>query len=734
MRSPNLEYNWGVLDLLKKHFGYDSFRPLQEDIIGNVLAAEDTLVLMPTGGGKSLCYQLPALKLEGLTLVISPLIALMKDQVDSLRANGIPAAFVNSSLTSREIYEVQRDVFEGRTKILYAAPERLATNQFRAFLRTVNLSLLAVDEAHCISQWGHEFRTDYRNLNTIRTEFPTVPIIALTATATDMVRKDIVDQLALRNAKVYLASFNRPNLTYSVQPKNDQYERLLGYLTKHRDRSAIIYRLSRQGTEDLADSLNQDGFSAVAYHAGLGNRDSIQERFIKDKVHIIVATVAFGMGIDKPDIRVVVHYDLPSSVEQYYQETGRAGRDGLPSDCVLFYSYADKSRREYFIERMESEFEREGARKRLDAMIEYGDLTKCRRKYLLEYFDETVTTEDCGGCDVCLSGDEERSDATIISQKIMSAVIRTGERFGAAHIAKVLRGANTAPIRQHSHETLSVFGIVKDLSESQVREIINLMLRDHFLEQVGEFRTLAVTSQGRDVLKSRESVFLPQLTTKSVSKIPTNQRGDVDYDSKLFENLRSLRSTVASDKGVPPYLVFGDVALQQMAHYFPQSDDTFIQISGVGDTKLKEFGGAFLTVIRDYCRLHDLEDKLAQNPMPRSIRRRPERKPTTKPNREPKTLDETRKMIRQGMTLSEIAEGRQLSKNTVIGHVERLIKSGERTGIANLLPDQTRIDAIKSAFDLHGYNLLSPVREFLGDDYTYDELRIVRAFLSNNDA
>ncbi|MDP6716847.1 MAG: DNA helicase RecQ, partial [SAR202 cluster bacterium] len=536
-----MAYNWDVLDLLKKHFGYDSFRPLQEEIIGSVLAAEDTLVLMPTGGGKSLCYQLPALRMDGLTLVISPLIALMKDQVDSLKANGIPADLVNSTLTSREIYEVQKDAFDGRLKILYAAPERLASSGFRQFLRSVNLSLVAVDEAHCISQWGHEFRPDYRNLNSIRNEFPSVPIIALTATATDIVRKDITDQLALRAPEVYLASFNRPNLTYSVQPKAEQYEQLLDYLNKHRDRSAIIYRISRQGTEDLAQSLNQDGFSAVAYHAGLDGRGKIQEKFIKDEVQIIVATVAFGMGIDKPDIRLVVHYDLPKSVEQYYQETGRAGRDGLPSDCVLFYSFADKIKQDYFIQQMESESERQGARKRLQSMIDYGDLTQCRRKYLLAYFDETSTEDDCGACDICLAGDEERSDATVISQKILSAIIRTGERFGAAHIAKVLRGANTQQIRQHKHNELSVYGIVDDLSETQVRETISLLLRDHLLEQVGEFRALAVTDHGRDILKRRENVFLPQLTGRAEPKPSNNRRGEVEFDSALYEKLRALR-------------------------------------------------------------------------------------------------------------------------------------------------------------------------------------------------
>ncbi len=405
------------LTILKTRFGYDHFRPLQEEIIANVLSRRDTLVLMPTGGGKSLCYQLPALCLDGVTLVVSPLIALMKDQVDALKANGIETAFINSSLTSAEIARVQTQAGKGQIRILYLAPERLAHSGFRNFLHTLNISLIAIDEAHCISEWGHEFRPDYRNLKILRRDFPAVPVIALTATATERVREDIIGQLSLQQGRTFISSFNRANLTYLVQPKQSAFTRLLALLQRHENEPAIIYCFSRKDTEDLAADLNAQGLKALPYHAGLDNsvRRETQEKFIRDQVPIVVATIAFGMGIDKPDIRLVVHYDLPKSLEGYYQETGRAGRDGLPSECVLFYSFGDRMKQDYFINQMEDDAERENARQKLAHMIEFCELQTCRRAFVLGYFGEQWEEENCGNCDVCLAPKEE-FDATEISQ------------------------------------------------------------------------------------------------------------------------------------------------------------------------------------------------------------------------------------------------------------------------------------------------------------------------------
>ena len=474
------------LAILKARFGYDRFRALQEEIIGNVLGRRDSLALMPTGGGKSLCYQLPALIFDGITLVISPLIALMKDQVDALNANGIAARFINSSLPASEIEDVQAQVRRGQVKILYVAPERLALPGFRRFLHSLDLSLIAIDEAHCISEWGHEFRPDYRNLRQLRQDFPAVPVIALTATATERVREDIIGQLDLQQGQVFLASFNRANLSYSVQPKASSWGKLMSLLEQRRSQSIIIYCFSRQETDDLARDLNARGLSARPYHAGLDPevRRRTQEDFIRDRVPIIVATIAFGMGIDKPDIRLVVHYSLPRSLEGYYQETGRAGRDGLPSECVLFYSYADKARQEYFINQMGDAVEQRNARQKLAKMVEFAQVPSCRRRFILEYFGEQWPEENCGGCDVCLESREE-FDATEIAQKILSAVVRTGERFGANHIIQVLSGSREKRILELGHDRLSVYGIAKDVGRPELREIIGQLQARRLLVRSG---------------------------------------------------------------------------------------------------------------------------------------------------------------------------------------------------------------------------------------------------------
>jgi ATP-dependent DNA helicase RecQ len=716
-------------DLLKRHFGHDSFLPLQEEIVMSVVAGHDSLVLMPTGGGKSLCYQLPAMAMDGVTLVVSPLIALMKDQVDALRANGIDAGYVNSTLSLAEISRVQRQAFSGELRLLYVAPERIATSAFRRFLHSMNLSLIAVDEAHCISEWGHEFRPDYRNLSDLRGLFPDVPLIALTATATERVRKDIRDQLDLREPRVFVASFDRPNLRYSVHSKIDRYRRLTGYLGKHQDRSTIIYRSTRRGTEDLASTLTADGFRAMPYHAGLeGDRAATQDRFIKDQVPIVVATVAFGMGIDKPDIRLVVHYDLPSSIEQYYQETGRAGRDGLPADCVLFYSPGDRVQQEYFIDRMESETERRGARNRLDAIVEYAELATCRRARLLGYLGETLDRDGCGACDVCDPVQTASFNGTVIAQKILSAVIRTGERFGAAHVAKVLRGANTKQIRQYGHERLSVYDIVDDYSESQLLEVMSLLVGRGLLVRGGQYPTLSVTGEGREALRPSASVSLPMLETATMDTGPDAPA--TEYDAFLFEKLRSLRLRLAGERGVPPYVVFGDASLQQMARYYPQSNETFLKVSGVGESKLQQFGAAFLTVIRDHAGPNGREDLLEGRVESGPSAGRKDRKGSS--GGIGNSVKETRGLLLQGMPLDEIARSRGFAVRTVVGHVVSLIESGDVSPAEYLVPTGDRLDKIRDAFRVHGYYELSPVREALGHDYSYDELQIARAYLRSS--
>ncbi len=600
-------------ELLKNYFGFDRFLPLQEDIVRHVLTGQDALVLMPTGGGKSLCYQLPALVFDGLTLVVSPLIALMKDQVDGLKTSGVPAELINSSLTGHEIGAIKARLRNGEVKILYASPERLAIEFFREFLRELKVSCIAVDEAHCISQWGHDFRPDYLNLKDLRDDFPKAGMVALTATATPRVRRDIIEHLHLKQPRTFLSSFNRPNLHYDIIPKDNAFKELLEILSspQHKDRASIIYCFSRKDTEDLAANLRARGLKAESYHAGLDTKErhAIQDRFIKDETPIITATIAFGMGIDKPDIRLVVHYALPSSIEGYYQETGRAGRDGLPARCVLFYSYADRFKQEYFINQIEDISERQRGTDKLNRIVAFCEGFGCRRKYLLEYFEENYEKTNCGRCDRCVRPKEE-FDADAIGRRILESVVATGSRFGCQYIVDILRGSRNERILKFRHDQLICYGQGKNFGESQMREIIGLIIEKGLLAKTaGEYPVIEITTAGRQFLKGQELLMLPQLRT--VSKDLTKKSFDrMDknsvYNEGLFEELRRLRKQLADKRGVPPFVIFADTALRQMARDFPTDSPSFLRIMGVGEQKLKAFGPVFIQRIVNYCREHSL--------------------------------------------------------------------------------------------------------------------------------
>ncbi|HCP24378.1 MAG TPA: DNA helicase RecQ [Dehalococcoidia bacterium] len=711
-----------MLDLLKAYFGFDRFLPLQEEIIAKVLAKRDTVVLMPTGGGKSLCYQLPALRLDGITLVVSPLIALMKDQVDGLLANEVPAGMLNSTMSAQDANRTQDLARQGKIKILYVAPERLALPGFQRFLQSLQVGLIAIDEAHCISEWGHEFRPDYRNLKSLRRDFPGVPVIALTATATKPVREDIVTQLGLKKPEIFISSFNRPNLTYTIEPKTDPLGSLLHLLEKHQGESAIVYRFSRKATEETAMELTDRGFSALPYHAGLERdlRRETQEKFIHDQVQIVVATVAFGMGIDKPDVRLVVHYDLPKTIEGYYQETGRAGRDGLPSDCVLFYSYGDRSKQEYFIGQIEDDDEREKARVKLDQLLGLCDLQTCRRAYLMEYLGEPWPKTDCGGCDICLLPREE-FDATVIAQKILSAAIRTGERFGVNYLVDMLRGSANKAVRSRGHHELSVFGIARDVETDELKELVRSLVSKGLLAQQGSgYPTLGVSPQGRSFLNNREQLTLTRpkhAPAARQSALDQNGERETAYDTRLFDELAALRLQLATEREVPAYVIFGNKALQQMAFHTPQTEAEFAKISGVGDAKLREFSEPFLKVITEYLRANGQEVA-------------PERVPVNAPKKKVRgisnSIRETRDLVAQGLSLEEVAEQRGISETTIRSHLERLVQEGHRVDVSHLLPDEDRRLEIEAAFKEMGEARLTPVRDFLGDDFTWEELAVVR--------
>lgn len=589
-----------IKQILKQYFGYSDFRPLQEQIIKDVLGKSDVFVLMPTGGGKSLCYQLPALAQDGLTVVVSPLISLMKDQVDGLLENGIRAAFLNSSLPYSEKQKVNQSLLRGDLKLLYVAPERLTEESFLEFIKQLNISLFAIDEAHCISSWGHDFRPEYRKLSLLREHFPKVPIIALTATATVKVREDILMQLHIPNAKTFKASFNRPNLRYIVFDKQNPYIQTTFYINNHPNESGIIYCSTRDKVDELTKKLQKDGYSALPYHAGLAEseRKDFQERFIKEDIQIIVATIAFGMGIDKPNVRFVIHYDLPSNIERYYQETGRAGRDGLFSECILLYSLADIFPIKHLIAQKSSEVEQKVANNLLQQVINYAQTSRCRRIALLNYFGEDYPEKNCQNCDNCLNP-KETFDATLLSQKILSCVARIKQRFGVAHLIKVLLGSEDQKVLQYGHNQLSTFGIAKDYSAEELKFYIYELVQMGYLNITqDQYPVVSLTSKSLPVLRGEEKIHLTkpvirikkERTKKSISEIE-------DYDENLFNKLRTLRKSLADQEQVPPYVIFSDVSLKEMAKLQPKTLAEFREVYGVGEQKLKNFGEIFIDEI-----------------------------------------------------------------------------------------------------------------------------------------
>ncbi|MCD4825075.1 MAG: DNA helicase RecQ [Phycisphaerae bacterium] len=599
-------------------FGFHQFRPNQEEIVQAVLGGSDVFAVMPTGGGKSLCYQLPSHLLTGTCVVISPLISLMKDQVDAANENGLRAEYLNSSLQ----YNLQASVLDrlaaGELDLLYVAPERFTRSDFIAALKTVRLCMFAIDEAHCISEWGHDFRPDYMNLSQIVSEFPHLPVAAFTATATHRVQEDIIQRLGLRDPLTVRASFDRPNLFLQIEPKNDLHRQIPAFLRKHPGESGIIYRTTRSDVNAMAEFLADQGINARPYHAGMDAevRKANQEAFNRDEVNVIVATIAFGMGIDKSNVRFVLHGDLPKNMEGYYQEIGRAGRDGEPAHCILYFGYGDTSTIRYFIGKMEDENERAAAECKLNDILSYAGATACRRQRILAYFGETYESDNCGTCDVC-AGDVERVDATVESQMIMSAIVRTDQRFGASHIVDIVVGANTKKIRQLGHDQIKTYGVGKDKGKTKRhwrRILDNLVAQGCLLSVGGEYPTLQLSQKGHDVLFGRTTFEIfekiekkskpPSSAETETKKRPRRSRLDIveDYDYDLFEQLRAVRTSLARRQNVPPFVVFSDRTLHEMARDIPTSPTAMRQITGVGERKLAQYGEDFLAAIRKYSR------------------------------------------------------------------------------------------------------------------------------------
>ncbi len=717
-----------LLPLLKQYFGYDAFRPLQREIMETSLAGRDVVAILPTGAGKSLCFQLPALARDGVTLVVSPLIALMKDQVDALTASGVAATFLNSSIQGSEAHRRRSGLEDGHYKLLYAAPERVMMPSFVEDLQRWNVTAVAVDEAHCISEWGHDFRPEYRQLAQLRTKLPGVPFLALTATATEQVRGDIIRQLQLPEPEVFLASFNRPNLSYSIVPKNKSTRQVYEFIRERPNDAGIVYAQSRKSAESIAAALVAEGVKAVAYHAGLQpeERAANQEAFLRDEARVVCATIAFGMGINKPDVRYVIHADLPKNIEGYYQETGRAGRDSLPADCVLLYSRGDLVKNLKFLDEMTDPKAAEVAARQMRLMADFAEGSECRRVALLDYFGEQWPGDNCGGCDICLQP-RETWDATTQAQKLLSCIFRIKQKSnfstGLNHVVEVLAGANTEKIRKWYHDQLSTYGIGKDTPREEWTSLGRQLIRLGYIDATADsYQTLSLSRAGLAVLMNRTPVLLtrsPVVTNTSTAKV--SRAGSIACDEGLFAELRTLRKRLADDKGVPPYVVFGDTSLRHMCRSYPQTDRAFLDIPGVGSQKLADYGQPFMAEIQAWLAGHPRQSFAAEAPPPPP----PKMKVESGPNG---TALETLRLFRQGLSPERIATQRSLTVSTVHNHLSQAIAGGVLQADPRDYYSAEDEQMMRQAVAEHGLESLGKLKEALNNRFDYPTLHYFRAF------
>ncbi len=690
---------------LKEYFGYDSFRPLQQEIIDSIFAGNDNLAIMPTGGGKSICYQLPAILLPGITLVISPLIALMKDQVDGLRANGIKAAFINSSQTENEQQSIYQSLLDKQIKLLYLAPESLSFTD--AIVSQIEISLIAIDEAHCISAWGHDFRPAYTQLGYLKNKHPKTPLIALTATADKATRQDICDQLNISNATQHLASFDRKNLSLEVRPGNKRIEQILNFLEDKSKDSGIIYCLSRKTTETLAEKLRNQGYKAEAYHAGVAHekRAKVQEDFINDTIQIVCATIAFGMGIDKSNVRWVIHYNLPKNIEGYYQEIGRAGRDGLPSYTLLFHSYADVVQLQKFADMSGN---KEVQLAKLDRMKQYAESLSCRRKILLSYFGELIE-KDCGNCDVCLDP-PTFIDGTIIAQKALSTVSRIKEQEPIGTVIDVLRGAQNVAVYDRGYQHLKTYGIGADISWRDWQQYMIQLINQGYLEiAFHQKNKLKLTKRSKKVLFNNEKVRLSHV--KEFEKITA---AHIEHSKKsksdtLFDTLRELRLKLAKEAGIPAYQIFNDATLREMEQHKPTTDEEFMQISGVGKQKMQNYGYQFIKTILEYSTKKT--KKASQN----------------KGN----TLKETLALYKQGLSIEEIASQRKLATSTIFSHIMKLYDDKEDIDLSTFVSKEDIKVVQKAKEELNQPDGLKPYFEYFEGSIDYNTIKLALTILKN---
>ena len=735
--APSLD---SARQVLKLTFGFSGFLPLQQEIIARILERRDTLVIMPTGGGKSLCYQLPALLLDGLTVVVSPLIALMQDQVSQLHQLAVRAAFLNSTLALGEYTAVARRVRSGEVRILYVAPETLLRPETLLLLEQSRLACFAVDEAHCISEWGHDFRPEYRQLQQVRRRFPQAVCVALTATATPRVREDIRRLLGIEAGGEFVASFNRANLSLAVQPRRDGLGQTLAFLEQHQGQSGIIYCATRKQVDSLAAELHARGWPALPYHAGLADqtRRRNQDQFIRDDATIMVATVAFGMGINKSNVRFVLHYNLPGDIESYYQEIGRSGRDGLPADCLLLHSRADALTIRRFIDEGAAS-ERPGRQARLEAMIRYAETAGCRRVPLLAYFGEKLAlgrkppcpptqageaVAQCGQCDNCRSGERaaDLTDATDAARMFLTCVQRTGECFGPAHIIGVLRGSKSQRVRDRRHDRLPVYGSGRELAADEWRELARQFLEQGLVEQDFQFGGLRLTDKGRTALRG-ERVFVRRRPAPEAGALA--ERAPKGHNPELFEALRRKRRELADLAGVPAYMIFSDRALMEMAAHLPNTPAQFLAINGVGEAKLANYGETFLQVIREHCAQRAIVGPPGKHETPAE---------TTAWLTARRRFEEVGAAFAAGQSLDALAAHYGVRRSTIVNHLQRYRDAGNRLDAARVLQcsilSPSDRERVLAAFRALGHERLAPVYEALGGRVSYEELHLLRLYFS----
>ncbi|MGV8982033.1 DNA helicase RecQ [Clostridium sp.] len=713
---------------LKKHYGYDNFRKGQDAVIESIMSGADTFAVMPTGAGKSVCYQIPALLLPGVTLVVSPLISLMKDQVDTLNSVGIAATYINSSLSIKEVNERIDKACLGEFKLLYVAPERLESEFFCSMLNRLTISLLAVDEAHCVSQWGHDFRPSYASISGLIRKLKVRPIIAaFTATATDAVRQDVIKLLELRKPDVYVTGFDRENLSFSVIRGENKRDFVLKYVNDNKDKVGIIYTATRKETDNLCELLLKKGYNAGKYHAGLGDtqRKENQEKFLYDDINIIVATNAFGMGIDKSNVRYVIHYNVTKSMEAYYQEAGRGGRDGEPSECILLFSAADVLLQKFFIEQSVGSPQRKvNEYKKLQAMVDYSHTTRCLRKFILEYFGEENVQDKCGNCSTC-NDESELVDITIEAQKIFSCILRMKERFGTTLIAEVLRGSKNKKVLDLGFDKLSTYGIIKQYTVKEIRDLINVLTAEDYLSlEDGKFPVVRLKEKAVAVLKSKEKVY------QKVEK----RKAKAAKDTGLFEILRSLRKEISEREKVPPYIVFADSALREMSEYFPVNNKELLNIKGVGESKLNKYGEEFISAIKKYMSENNIEltPEILYNEEV-DIAAINESAVDGKDENEDKVPSYviTYNMYKEGMSIEEIISERQLKSLTVQDHILKCAYEGFEVNLDDFIPKHHEALIIE-VIEKIGASKLKPIKDALPEEIDYLAIKAAIFKYSNN--